>query len=939
MTSCYSPYSLTSQGDDDYTQCNIRCVQPEPYSRLDNVCVQYCPAGTYLSDFVCKLSCPKYMKYAILESSGQYICSDQCPNKIYSKLSQVQAYFCQTACLSPYVFRNDIYSGQIECLIKCDQTEYLYTTGECSKYNCIRDPVNKFSLNMVCVSKCPEFVDISDYSCKSTCTGSFSGFVQQIVLGQNVHVCYLNCPTKFVDMRPAAIHKSVGACSSYCPKTDSIFQEPYSPTQFYCTLCQNSNQFVQLDLIYCKNTCASTFFKVIDGRNYCTPSCNMPLGRTKIDIDLIKCSSCLNYVSEVDQACIDTCDFYNVYNDAQVCRMKDNQRNPDSCPSYSGDAAPYLCIMACYTMRDGPRCVVNCSVTGKRFIPDVGFDCAESCPNFYSYQLVFGIEQPRCVPTCEYMRSTGDLKECQQMCYSNSSVYVFGLTFCSNCSSTQKLQIEDNLKFTCVDSCSDNFYQIQNLCTFNQCGQTKVQTSLQELTGFICFDKFSYNYSSTIKKYTNKVLNVSQIQVSNSKITVLLSNGSIFTVDDNQQSSISMHNAVQISLIATPPSFQSQKLLIKFENGTIFVNNMKERTDFTKETVKRIIGFFDPLVPDNSINYLLTDENLYFRGSCKAGMCTKDENGNDFDTEFNGKTKFRGMWTKMNLQAASFPFVAADIDDIKELDWSILFLLKNNQKFVFGINSYGRLCKDPNIKIALTDVSAYTQISVGNTTTLLSQNELLFFCGASFGDFDLDTNELKLSPEKLTVEFGGLLGWTFVENAITQITYVNNGFIIQTNAQVLGIGQCIAFDCYNFRGEQMFYTGYVQKLKWLSQNLMVLGTQKINVQYYKQPLKVEYFNDTKELETDLQNQNGTIGIVKSGAIGNNVGLKVAIGITSCLYAIAIFVVARVLRKIFNDRKNAVLTNVRKPKDQSSLIIKMKPKESIFNPLDEYQYVI
>ncbi|CAL6025407.1 Conserved_hypothetical protein [Hexamita inflata] len=209
MASCYSPYTRITL-DGTYNQCNLICQIPKQYV-LNNTCVDLCPIGTYLHDYICKISCPTSMKYTVYQAIGQYVCSNICPNNIFSKINGLQIYFCQNNCVTK-IFKFDIQSGYNECLKQCDINDYLYSTGECSSNNCLNDPMNKFSLNKVCVYSCPDFVDPSDYSCQTTCSGSFSGFIwQENSLGQNMRICYYNCPTNFIDLRPSVQYCGVRA--------------------------------------------------------------------------------------------------------------------------------------------------------------------------------------------------------------------------------------------------------------------------------------------------------------------------------------------------------------------------------------------------------------------------------------------------------------------------------------------------------------------------------------------------------------------------------------------------------------------------------------------------------------------------------------------------------------------------------------------------------
>ncbi|CAL6021542.1 Conserved_hypothetical protein [Hexamita inflata] len=425
MLSCSSPYTSIVI-DNDYQQCNLVCFGLTPYTKLDNICVSLCPTGTFLHDKICKLSCPSTMKYALYQS-GHQVCSAVCPSYIFSSQLGVQNLFCEDSCSSPNLYRIQVISGYMQCLTQCSSGEYQHSTRECSSENCFQDPTNKFVSNFTCLLTCPNFVDLNDYSCITECTGNFSGYVQQIVMNQNVRVCYSTCPSNYIDFRATQLYKSVGVCVTYCPTNEILYLEPFSTTQYYCTQkCSNTNRFVQLDLLYCGNSCESTLFQQNGtGHNFCITSCDMPLGKQSI-YGITQCLICPKFISEVDQSCLATCDFYNVSLGAQICRMIGTTRNFISCPIYTNNVAPFLCIQACFTMRDGPWCVQDCSVTGKRFVPESGFDCVASCPQFYEYRLIFEIQQPQCNLSCDYMLSTANVKECQRYCYSNYSLAIQG---------------------------------------------------------------------------------------------------------------------------------------------------------------------------------------------------------------------------------------------------------------------------------------------------------------------------------------------------------------------------------------------------------------------------------------------------------------------------------------------------------------------------------
>ncbi|CAL6096010.1 Conserved_hypothetical protein [Hexamita inflata] len=906
MTSCSPPY-IRIVMDNDYQQCNIICQGATPYTKLDNICVSLCPAGTYLHFMICKLSCPSTMKYALFKS-GHHVCSTSCPSQIFSSQNGAQNLFCQDSCLSPNLFRNEVSSGYTQCLTQCGAGEYQHSTRECNTQNCLQDPVNKFVSNWVCLLACQDFVDLSDYNCKATCSGSFSGYVQQVVMSQNSRVCHQTCPTNFIDFRAFSQYKSAGVCVTYCPTTETLYQEPFSATQFYCTQkCSDAYRFVQPDLVYCGNTCASTFFQQKEtGHSFCISSCDMPLGRLSI-YGITQCMVCPKYVSEVDQACLTACDFSNVSLGAQICRMADGTRNTATCPIYTNNAAPFLCIQDCFTMRDGPWCVQDCSVTGKRFVPESGFDCASSCPYFYEFQQIFGVEQPRCNTTCNFMLSSANLQECQRKCYSNTSVYVFGLTYCSNCSSTQKLLVQANKLFFCITtSCPDSTQPYTNMCSYIECEQTQVQTASQMLAGYICSDPFSFNYTTSSISVTNNVLIVAQIQVSNSSAYILLQNGSVFSVNESGYSEVLVNNVVSLTPIALPPFFDQLKMEILFQNGTYY----QERTDFTNETVKRIIGFFDPDNTDMSINYLLTDQNLYFRGSCKAGMCTKDADGNDFDTTFNGKTKFRSMWTKMNMAAAGFPFATTQIKDIQNLDWTILFTLNDGRKFVYGLNKHNRLCSSI-INVVLTEVSEFDIIYVGDKTTLLSKGADLFICGASFGADDIDISLLYSTPTSILVSHDEEMGWSFMNQTIVDISGINSGFVIRTPTEVFGLGRCTTFSCLNFKNQHVLYSGQVQKLKWLSKSIKVIGNEQSMVQYYSHTIFPVYVNDTKiDQEDQFLNQTGTLDFMKPSGTCYTANINKSLIITVFLIVdvvacVFIYLLLNIMKK-YHAKRNALV---------------------------------
>ncbi|CAL6045799.1 Conserved_hypothetical protein [Hexamita inflata] len=921
LSSCDTPLNQTIN---EYVQCDY-CQAPTPYLLLNNTCTNLCPLGTYLHNGICQLSCPSTMKYAILQN-GQYVCSNMCPNKIYAKIQAISTYYCQDVCETPNFFRKDIMSGQIECLTQCDPAEFQYSNNECSSSSCLQDPVNKFSLGNICMFTCPDFVNFADYRCISECSGPFSGYVSQIMMNQKLRVCYSTCPTDYIDSRNASLYKSVGVCVKYCPTTEKLYFEPYSYTQFYCTpQCTGSSRFVQLDQIYCRDSCASKLFQTDQlGNNFCIERCEFPNGKQSL-YSITQCLECPNYISEVDQSCVSTCDFYNVSQNQNVCRMVNGARNTNSCAIYTNDAAPFLCIQECVTFRDGPWCVKNCAVTGKKFVPASGFDCQSSCPAFYEYQFIFDFEQPRCNDTCNFMLSSADQFECQRKCNSNISVYVFGRTYCSNCSSPLQLSIDSTFSCSTCNSTTD-------LCTQLDCGKSTVKTDLQTLTGYLCESPFTFNYTTQLKQIINPSLQVSQVDVLNSSAFVLLHNGSVMQVTDFG-SKIIMHNVEQISVIPIPPKFNNQ-LLVKFQNGS-FYSGMFEKGVPGEKTVQ-IIGMFDPENNNLGINYLLTDQNLYFRGSCKSNMCTKDASGNDFDSEFNGKTKFRGMWTKMNL--AEFPFQAMDVQNIEQMDWAVKMTLKNGKRYIYGLNKNGRLCQDPKLNIAIIDISQYDAVSLGNATLIMSKENQLYYCGESLTapGTEPPTNEY---VKKMEIKFTGLLGWQFLDNSILDITNIKTGFLIRTHSQVFHIGKCVAFDCYNLYGSKIPVSYQVQQLKWLTQRIKVVGNTQVNVQYNAQPLNIVYFNDTYAIEDDQQYSVGTLGWqLYTGPEDKNIGLIVAIIITSTLYFIAIVVLFRQITKYCRQKQHASLKVVKKY--DNSDVIRIHKQENIFNmPVDLNQLYV
>ncbi|CAL5993525.1 Conserved_hypothetical protein [Hexamita inflata] len=823
MASCSNPYTRIVI-DNDYQQCNLVCSGLTPFMKLDNICVSLCPVGTYLHDKICKLSCPSTMKYALFQS-GHHICSATCPNLIYSSQSGAQNLFCQDSCLPPNLFRNDVSSGYTQCLTQCGVGEYQHSTRECNTQNCLQDPANKFVSNWVCLLACPDFVDLSDYSCKATCSGSFSGYVQQVVMSQNSRVCHQTCPTNFIDLRASSQFKSAGVCVTYCPTTETLYQEPFSASQFYCTQkCSDANRFVQPDLVYCGNTCTSTFFQQNEtGHNFCISSCDMPLGRLSI-YGITQCVVCPKYVSEVDQACLAACDFSNVSLGAQICRMAGGARNPATCPVYTNNAAPFLCIQACFTMRDGPWCVQDCSVTGKRFVPESGFDCASSCPYFYEFQQIFGVEQPRCNATCDYMRSTADVKECQRYCYSNSSLFVQGLTYCSNCSATTTLFVS-SLQFSCSQSnCTANQIS-QKICADLNCDSVPVHSDLQHFTGFVCYDSFSFNYSTPAKTLKVSGMPVTAISPQGDFGTVLLQNGSALHFDGSAFTNTSVSEAVQLQSLTLPPLHDALHPVFTLKNGSILSSQLLERTDFlSNEAVKNLTGL--NLNGKSGVNYLLTDKSLYFRGSCELDMCGRDQSGNAFQKLFNNKPFVHGMWTKIDLQRSGFSFEAGEVREISAFGLALLFTLKSGQKYAWGYNFNGRLC-DANVdQIVISDFSAYDQISVSNNATVMSVGQTVFYCGASLSQDAFDFSTVVSTPTQLQLMFPQILGWKFSDNTITGISSVQNRFVLRTNAQIFGVGQCVAFDCINFNMQKLLFSHKIQLLQWWTVPLIVDGNYK-----------------------------------------------------------------------------------------------------------------
>ncbi|CAL6026053.1 Cysteine-rich_membrane protein 2 [Hexamita inflata] len=942
--------------DGFHTQCAVWCDQSTPFElqNLAKDCVAYCPPGTYHLEGKCLYQCTGQDIYALqvnLSSTiQQYNCTFTCKSGFYSTITtQQQQLFCNDTCDQPYVMRVNQVKGLQECLQQCDSNEYQHGNRQCTFLPCTADPTHKFVQNMICLQNCPKFLNKTIFTCIDTCEGMASGYIIEVILGQYAYVCYPTCSTNYIDLRSEFTFYNVGKCIIECSKSDVLYEELIVEPYYYCvTKCRDSQRFVQLDRIKCGATCPQSLFEIDTiGNNLCIQQCDIPRGRVQ-NFGIIQCVACPNYVSEVDQKCMDQCDYYNITETKMVCRMQGNTRNSLTCPIYTNDVTPFLCLFECNILRDGPWCVQKCSITGKIYVPEFGFNCQSSCETYYRYLVLFGYEQPQCQSTCDYMMSTTNNYECKSRCESNLSVFVLGRTYCNNCSSDMKLKIElisNSLKFTCQIECQQGeISPLQQVCTSLVCQQSIEINNAQQgtFTGMVCQSAlFSLNYSTNNLTLNYVDLQIGKAAVRNGVGLFVLQNGTVFGISTNpnifynvnktrELRNLNIYGAISVALLSGPPTFSDTYSVLLLDNGTFLHNNKTERLDFlVNEKPRDILGFYDKYVTNVSnrnINYLLTDTNLYFRGSCQSGLCGKNSDGELFKTTFGKSPYLYGIWTKIDLIKSGFNFTADQIDSMQAHEWALLFKLKNGQKYVYGNNTFNRLCSQVE-GVQILNLTGKDQVYIAQNNTLFSTKDSLQYCGAKFSVDDYDYENTVKVPTNLPIQFNEQYGWKFSDNTIVQISAGTGGFMIRTAFQVFGIGKCIAFECYNFYGRQIYFSGQVQSIAWSGMNLGLTGNEDSSAIYYENKI-VPVIPDIKEEEEEWE-ETVVIDIVNTKKQVKMWPYYLLIFIVIDIVAV-ILIIAMTKKIIKNNKmkKLMVKQRIRQPKTLTKIVKEVRKVDNV-----------
>ncbi|CAL5993283.1 Conserved_hypothetical protein [Hexamita inflata] len=888
-------------------KCLTLCTTP-PYQDLSGVCVNACPAGSYLQGQKCVAACSAPQIYAQLVVSGvsHYVCQTQCTDNIFELVAGV--YICGSTCDK---LTRVTSSGKIECTASCGPSEYEHSDKVCNSTSCAQESTTyKFSDNRVCVQNCNEkFVMKATLECSSECSGSAAGYISQTIMGITQTVCYAACPTPFLDNHNLIL--GAGKCVDICDTSKIQYHAPISGSSVKECVdkCYDAVRFVQTDKVTCDATCASQIFKIDSAGNHvCSDSCAMPLGYTPM-LGIKLCASCQFFVSDLNQSCLGQtdCNYYDLMAGQKVCRINsDGSRNEALCPMYTNDAAPFLCIQSCAKLSYLDWCVGDCGVTPFKFAPEFGTVCKESCEAYHQKMVVLSVSQQKCVPTCDYMVSSADPKECQPVCESLTTLFVKDRTYCMNCGADLKLVVQAGPVFTCESACPAGTTQSGKICSAIPCDGSTMASN----TAYVCEAAQQIIVTTQTSGFSTDAINAGDLAYAQESVIIASQNATVFGWGSNQNNvfntqkaiasvtSLHVEGAMKTLLLAGPPTFDGLLSYQVHQNKSLINTNRSEIMQLEAgETFVDFFGFYDPDVNETSnknINYMLTNQALYFRGSCQSGLCGRSSEG-AFETIFAGMPYIYGTWTKIDLAASGFTFGVSDIDKVETHEWALLFHLKDGKKFAYGQNNYNRMCELSRTTLSIKNLSIYDQVFISENATVLSDGSQLYYCGPQMSQTDFVLSPIEPSASQLvrplSIQFTSIMGWSFSDNLITRIDGGYGGFVIHTKNQVFGFGRCVTFGCLNFQQQTVYFSPSVYFIKWGFQEFRT-GASASGSFMFKKFTIVPVFSppEHEEQYEETQEQNSNTTVVKSNTIpkwatplGVFLGVDIIAG--ACIYLI------------------------------------------------------
>ncbi|CAL5993279.1 Conserved_hypothetical protein [Hexamita inflata] len=914
-------------------KCLTLCTTP-PYQDMSGVCVNACPAGSYLQGQKCVAACSAPQIYAQLVVSGvsHYVCQTQCTDNIFELVAGV--YICGTTCDK---LTRVTSSGKIECTASCGPSEYNHSDKVCNSTSCAQESTTyKFSDNRVCVQNCNEkFVMKATLECSSECSGSAAGYISQTIMGITQTVCYAACPTPFLDNHNLIL--GAGKCVDICDTSKIQYHAPISGSSVKECVdkCYDAVRFVQTDKVTCDATCASQIFKIDSAGNHvCSDSCAMPLGYTPM-LGIKLCASCQFFVSDLNQSCLGQtdCNYYDLMAGQKVCRINsDGSRNEALCPMYTNDAAPFLCIQSCAKLSYLDWCVGDCGVTPFKFAPEFGTVCKESCEAYHQKMVVLSVSQQKCVPTCDYMVSSADPKECQPVCESLTTLFVKDRTYCMNCGADLKLVVQAGPVFTCESACPAGTTQSGKICSAIPCDGSTMASN----TAYVCEAAQQIIVTTQTSGFSTDAINAGDLAYAQESVIIASQNATVFGWGSNQNNvfntqkaiasvtSLHVEGAMKTLLLAGPPTFDGLLSYQVHQNKSLINTNRSEIMQLEAgETFVDFFGFYDPDVNETSnknINYMLTNQALYFRGSCQSGLCGRSSEG-AFETIFAGMPYIYGTWTKIDLAASGFTFGVSDIDKVETHEWALLFRLKDGKKFAYGQNSYNRMCELGRTTISIKNLSIYDQVFISENATVLSTGSQLYYCGPQMSQTDFVLSPIEPSASQLvrplSIQFTSIMGWSFSDNLITRIDGGYGGFVIHTKNQVFGFGRCVTFGCLNFQQQTVYFSPSVYFIKWGFQEFRT-GASASGSFMFKKFTIVPVFSPPEheeQYEEILFNEEDTVKNKKVPTWAISIGVFLSLDVIAVL-------------GIFYIRKQHKLNKLPKPSSQES---KASTREQVVIP--------
>ena len=463
--------------------CKTSCDAGKIYD-FDNQCVDKCEKSIYIyhdetedGKKKCVAKCPESKKY--YDVGTNHTCVKICP-KDYNYVKENKCVNeSQFSCNENQFTKTNEVTEEVECVLKCNDTQFYYEDKRICIPNCINENHFKIQGTQICISdeECPS--PYNSYYKDDGNKGSYDS-----------NMCVLKCPTEkpYIDNRKCVTNCPQSGnkyhlygdinCMSQCPAGTVI-------NDTTCTSVCPGNRFLDHLGEKCIDKCDSSYPYYVEGVNQCIKNC--PKGYL---YEGNKCvTSCNETNYKVDEYCKESCEEEKNFVLDKVCLDK----CPDDFPIFKTDETKNIkiCLKECsdHLYPDG-ECKGQCNETFPFYNYENG-TCLKECPYFYLEKNCY----KQCPSTHSYyIKSSLNHIECLTSC--NSSSYFINITNNICQGECQFKEFVDGDKKYCLNDCDE----LGLLTNGNQCIKTCGENYIFNAEKSTCECQNLYYYDEQGKK-------------------------------------------------------------------------------------------------------------------------------------------------------------------------------------------------------------------------------------------------------------------------------------------------------------------------------------------------------------------------------------------------------------------------------------------------------